>query len=71
MRQKCLARESVTDQPKMNPASGHLMSKENALLQEAINTALAFHEDTTVRGACYSCERIVAFLRVVRQKSGQ
>jgi hypothetical protein len=55
------------------------MSKENALLQEAINTALAFHKDTTVRGACYSCEKIGAFLRnsafqaqrVVGQKTGQ
>ena len=42
---------------------GHLMTKENCFLQEAINTAIALHHDSTARGACYSCEKLCAFRR--------
>jgi hypothetical protein len=69
---------AVVDSLYLEPL-GHLMTKENCLLQEAINTAFAMQHDTSVRGACYSCETIGAFLRssaaqvrrVVGRKSGQ
>ena len=40
---------------------GHVMTKGNCLLQEAINAAFAMMLDSTARGACYSCEKIGPF----------
>ena len=42
---------------------GRLMCQRNILLQEAIHIAFALDLDGTVRGACYSCATLGAFLR--------
>ena len=58
----CMAR-CVGDSFDTRPL-GRPLPQENALLQEAINTARALEEDSAVRGACYSCEKhLGSFLR--------
>lgn len=58
----CMAR-GVADSFEIRPL-GRPLSEENALLQEAILTATAMEDDSSVRGACYSCEKhLGSFLR--------
>lgn len=52
----------VWDTAKIQPC-GRTLSLANALAQEAINTARALRDDTTARGACYSCKELNGFLR--------
>ena len=44
----------VADSFEITPL-GRPLSEVNAFLQEAINTARALNDDSSVRGACYSC----------------
>ena len=52
----------VWDTAKIQPC-GRTLSLANALAQEAIKTARALIDDTTTRGACYSCKELNGFLR--------
>lgn len=52
----------VWDTAKIQPC-GRTLSLANALAQEAINIARALRDDTTARGACYSCKELNGFLR--------
>lgn len=58
---------------------GRVMTQSNCLAQEAINVAVALGNDSTARGACYSCVRLGTFLqnnalrirRLVKHLQGQ
>ena len=58
---QCLS-GAVVESFQLDPV-GHVMTKGNCLLQEAINAAFAMGLDGAARGACYSCEKIGPFLR--------
>jgi|LakMenEpi03Aug12_release.lakeMendotaPanAssembly.Ray.scaffolds.fasta_scaffold271380_1 hypothetical protein len=57
----CL-QHGVASSFKITPV-GHLMSEDNCLLQEVINTARGLSIDSTTRGACFACEPLGAKLR--------
>ena len=52
----------VWDSAEITPL-GRSMTKDNALAQEAIYTAVALEGDTTARGAFFSCKDLNVFLR--------
>ena len=57
----CL-QHGVASSFKITPV-GHLMSEDNCLVQEVINTARGLSIDSTTRGACFACEPLGAKLR--------